>query len=307
MKTIMTLVLAGFLLYLVSTPAPATDSGAVGHWFYMVKTRSTDPARESEFNAWYDEIDIPDVLDVPGFMRARRAVHKRFVEVPELNLREDEGKYIALYDIETMDIDKTIIDLYVGARKMVALGRITDLLKVTEANYYRRLTGYPPATVTWRDVNIGKRLLATSPPSDGNRYVYIQKIICCVDENDHMRFLEWLKDSYMPGVMEAHAVTGVYAYDLYRIMEVVAVGPGEIPHLLLVHELTTGIIQRTVLELSSVAYQLVQAGRMKRLFVEGNDSAVYRLMSDVKSEALVSHPRASMPRYAENRGGDLSD
>ena len=258
MKTIMTLVLAGFLLYLVSTPAPATDSGAVGHWFYMVKTRSTDPARESEFNAWYDDIDIPDVLDVPGFMRARRAVHKRFVEVPELNLREDEGKYIALYDIETTDIDKTIIDLYVGARKMVALGRITDLLKVTEANYYRRLTGYPPATVTWRDVNIIKRLLATSPPSDGNRYVYIQKIICCVDENDHVRFLEWLKDSYMPGVMEARAVTGVYAYELYRIMEVVAVGPGEIPHLLLVHELTTDIIQRTVLELSSVAYQLVQ-------------------------------------------------
>ncbi|MCY3749822.1 MAG: hypothetical protein OXG54_00330, partial [Gammaproteobacteria bacterium] len=69
-----------------------------------------------------------------------------------------------------------------------------------------------------------------------------------------------------------------------RIMEVVAVDPGEIPHLLLVHELTTDIIQRTVLELDSVAYQLVQAGHMRELFVEGNDSAVYRLMSDVKSD-----------------------
>ncbi|MDE0285398.1 MAG: hypothetical protein OXN26_12720 [Gammaproteobacteria bacterium] len=250
----------------------------------MVKTRSTDPTKEIEFNAWYDDIDIPDVLAVPGFMRARRGVHKRFVELPDFNLSEDEGNYIALYDIETTDIDKTIIDLYVGARKMVALGRITDLLKVTEANYYRRLAGYPPATVTWRDVNIGKRLLATSPPADGWRYVYIQKIICCVDENVYKRFLEWLEDSYIPGVMEYRSITGVHAYELYRIMEVVAVDPGEIPHLLLVHELTTDIIQRTVLELDSVAYQLVQAGHMRELFVEGNDSAVYRLMSDVKSD-----------------------
>ena len=284
MKTIITPVLVGFLVYLVSVPAPATDSGAVGHWFYMVKTRSTDPAKEAEFNAWYDDIDIPDVLAVPGFTRARRGGHKRFVELPELNLSEDEGNYIALYDIETTDIDKTIIDLYVGARKMVALGRITDLLKVTEANYYRKLTGYPPATVTWRDVNIRKRFLATSPPSDGKRYVYIQKIICCADENVHKRFLGWLKDSYIPGVMEYRAITGVHAYGLYRIMEVVAVEPGEIPHLLLVHELTTDIIQRSVLELSSVGYQLVEAGHMQEFFVEGNDSAVYRLMSDVKSD-----------------------
>ena len=284
MKTIMTSVLTGVLLLHVPAHAPAAGSGIGGQWFYMVKTKSADPAREAEFNAWYDDIDIPDVLAVPGFMRARRAVHKHFVELPELNVSDEEGDYIALYDIETTDIDKTIIDLYVGARKMVALGRITDLLKVTEANYYRRLAGYPPATVTWKDVNMGKRLLATSPPADGRRYVYIQKILCCADENAYKRFLEWLKDSYIPGVMEYRPVTGVHAYELYRIMEVVAVDPGEIPHLLLVHELTTDIIQRTVLELSSVAYQLTQAGHMRELFVEGNDSAVYRLMSDVKPD-----------------------
>ena len=284
MKVIMTSILMGLLFHPVAATAAATDAGIDDHWFYMVKTRSTDPLKEAEFNAWYDDIDIPDVLAVDGFTRARRGVHKRFVELPELNLSEDEGNYIALYDIETTDIDKTIIDLYVGARKMVALGRITDLLKVTEANYYRRLARYPPATVAWRDVNIGKRLLATSPPSDGRRYVYIQKIICCADENVYKRFLEWLKDSYIPGVMEYRSITGIHAYELYRIMEEVAVDPGEIPHLLLVHELTTDIIQRTVLELSSVAYQMVQAGHMQELFVEGNDSAVYRLMSDVKSD-----------------------
>ena len=284
MKSIMLSMLAGLLLPLVSVPVAATGSGIDHHWLYMVKTRSTDPAREAEFNAWYDEIDIPDVLAVPGFMRARRGVHKRFVELPELNLSEDEGKYIALYDIESTDIDKTIIDLYVGARKMVALGRITDLLKVTEANYYRKLTGYPPATVTWRDVDIGKRLLATSPPADGRRYVYIQKVICCADETLYQRLLEWLKDSYIPGVMEYRAISGVHAYELYRIMEVVAVESGEIPHLQLVHELTTDIIQRTVLELRSVAHELVQAGHMSEFFAAGNDSAVYRLMSDVKPD-----------------------
>ena len=49
-------------------------AGEAGEWFYFVKTEPSDPALEAEFNTWYDEIDIPDVLAVPGFERARRAV-----------------------------------------------------------------------------------------------------------------------------------------------------------------------------------------------------------------------------------------
>ena len=61
---------------LLALPAQAGDSAKTkpgDHWFYAVKTMSTDPAKDAEFNAWYDDIDIPYVLAVYGFMRSRRA------------------------------------------------------------------------------------------------------------------------------------------------------------------------------------------------------------------------------------------
>ena len=47
-----------------------------------------DPARESEFNRWYEEEHIPERLSIPGFVRARR-----FVAV------EGGPKYLALYEL----------------------------------------------------------------------------------------------------------------------------------------------------------------------------------------------------------------
>ena len=249
--------------------AEADADAASEHWFYMVKTRSADPAREPEFNAWYDEIDIPDVLAVPGFMRARRGLQQTIAEFPQLDLQETEGKYVALYDIETTDIDKTIIDLYVGARRMVAQGRITDLLKVTEANYYRRrISGYRPAVTE----------------SAGDNYVYIRKVLCCADEDGRTRLLDWLENNYVPELVGIDGVSGVRAYELYRIMEVVSVGPDEIPHLLLVHEITTGSIIQAVVEIQDTVNRIDQAGGVDGLFVEGNDSAVYLQLSEQHSE-----------------------
>lgn len=253
----------------ISVYAEGGADAEYDHWFYMVKTRSADPARETEFNAWYDDIDIPDVLAVSGFMRARRGLQQAIADFPQLDLRETEGKYVALYDIETTDINKTIIDLYVGARQMVALGRITDLLKVTEANYYRRLiSGYRPAK--------------TGLPGDD--YVYIRKVLCCADEDSRARLLNWLEDSYVPQVAEIDGVMGVGAYELYRIMEVVSVGPDEIPHLLLVHEITAGSITRAIAEIHDTVNRIEQSGGVGGLFIEGNDSAVYRQLSEQRSE-----------------------
>jgi hypothetical protein len=59
-----------------------------------------DPVREAEYNDWYDTIHIPDVLKTPGFVRARRYQTKDF--------RDGRGKYMAIYDIETDDIEKTM-------------------------------------------------------------------------------------------------------------------------------------------------------------------------------------------------------
>lgn len=56
-----------------------------------------DPKREKEFNDWYDNIHIPDMLEVPGMISATRWMS---AEGKQGEIR----KYLALYELETDDI-----------------------------------------------------------------------------------------------------------------------------------------------------------------------------------------------------------
>ena len=109
---------------LLSLPSAAIGS----EWLMMVKSQNTDPAREADFEHWYNEIDIPDVLAVPGYERARRG-HA---------VGDGQRPYVALYTIASSDMDKTIIAMLMASWRMDQLGRGTDLIKVTERIYYKR-------------------------------------------------------------------------------------------------------------------------------------------------------------------------
>lgn len=234
-----------------------------GHWFYMVKSKPTDEAREEAFNSWYDDIDIHDVLAVPGFDRAQRAVGLQLEGFPEVDLEAREGKYVALYDIASADIDKSIIDLYVAARKMSAFGRSTDLLKVVEANYYQRLLDIAGSTSTL---------------SGSETYFYLQKVLCCDDADSREKLLNWLQSSYLPAFSATSAHAGSRLYELYRVMEDWALPDEERPHFLLVHEVTAVSGEDAVREIRRTQRMLTDVDR----FIDG-DITLYRRMSDVKS------------------------
>src|SRR5262245_42146150 len=84
--------------------AAPVSTGTEDAWLRMVATRCTDAARETEFNAWYDDIDIPDVLEVPGYQRARRGVRLGGADSAVETLPDNEGRYVALYDISAASI-----------------------------------------------------------------------------------------------------------------------------------------------------------------------------------------------------------
>jgi antibiotic biosynthesis monooxygenase (ABM) superfamily enzyme len=54
------------------------------------------PGMEEEFNRWYDEEHIPLLLKVPGVLWARRGINTG-----------DGQKYIAVYEHENVDVQKT--------------------------------------------------------------------------------------------------------------------------------------------------------------------------------------------------------
>ena len=69
-------------------------------WINLVDVNCVDASKEKEFNDWYDNVHLPDVLDTPGFMAATRYEIKEF--------RDGRGKYSTIYEIETGDIENTL-------------------------------------------------------------------------------------------------------------------------------------------------------------------------------------------------------
>ena len=60
---------------------------------------------EEEFNAWYDEVHLTDMLSVPGMTTAQRFV----IGPPVLSKKAPvPWRYLALYEVETEDIQATI-------------------------------------------------------------------------------------------------------------------------------------------------------------------------------------------------------
>jgi hypothetical protein len=72
--------------------------------FAMVVQSSPVAEREDEYNNWYENQHLPDILRVPGFKSAQRFV-----------LAQDDkcavSKYMAIYEFETDNLAETMATL----------------------------------------------------------------------------------------------------------------------------------------------------------------------------------------------------
>jgi hypothetical protein len=69
--------------------------------------------RDSEYNTWYDNTHLPDVLRVDGFVAARR-----FVAAPGVHGEMPALPYLAIYEIETDDLPAALAALSAAAKDM---------------------------------------------------------------------------------------------------------------------------------------------------------------------------------------------
>ena len=71
------------------------------------------PGREDEFNRWYDDTHLPEVLQVSGLVAGRRYA----LIGPDA---ADRPRFLAIYEIETDDLAVTLAALSVAAPTMTA-------------------------------------------------------------------------------------------------------------------------------------------------------------------------------------------
>lgn len=79
----------------------------MGSFRFVVLSNPTE-GKEDEFNEWYNEIHLKEVLQVPGFVGAQRFK----IHPPSLLPHQNPShNYLAIYEIETDDIAATLADL----------------------------------------------------------------------------------------------------------------------------------------------------------------------------------------------------
>ena len=84
----------------------------------VVFSDSTEAGNEDEYNDWYTNTHIPELLTVPGIVGARRYRRR---EGGRGDTEPPMSSYIAVYDLEADDLTQTVAAL--GARS--ADGRVT--------------------------------------------------------------------------------------------------------------------------------------------------------------------------------------
>ena len=100
-------------------------------WLIAVQTNCTDPSREKEFNDWYNNVHVPDVLKIPGIVRMTRYENA----IPS----EEQPKYLALLEVEADDIWEVTTALQKNSSQAEEQGRMSELLKIASGAVYRQI------------------------------------------------------------------------------------------------------------------------------------------------------------------------
>jgi hypothetical protein len=158
-------------------------------WLNVVETYPEPPSKEDEFNDWYSNIHVPDAVGSPDYVGAVRYVS------PSPVITNGRGRYLALYYMETDDLERTMNARLQKRKVEITQNRHTD----TCVN-------------TWRDVlyrEIGWNASQT-PPTGGSRWVNLIEMNCDPKREDE--FVDWFTNVYLPQMTETEGVVEAVGY-----------------------------------------------------------------------------------------------
>jgi hypothetical protein len=104
----------------------------MANWIYIVESNCSDTKRESEYNDWYNNTHVPDILKEADFIHATR--------YEALHPGPGQAKFVALFDLATDDIERTLKVHEQTEAALKAGGRVSELLVIVTRTAFRRLS-----------------------------------------------------------------------------------------------------------------------------------------------------------------------
>jgi hypothetical protein len=75
---------------------------------FLVRTGPSSPDRTDEYNDWYDNVHLPDLLDVKGVVGASRY---RVAKAQQGGAPVEGPQYLAIYEVEIEDVQDFFDDM----------------------------------------------------------------------------------------------------------------------------------------------------------------------------------------------------
>jgi hypothetical protein len=166
----------------------------VQRWVNLVENNA-DPARQAQFNDWYDNLHLPDALASPGFVRARRYERHEF--------RDGRAQYLAAYEIDSADIDETM--------------RLRRAIREEEVKKGRASTSFPNLSFSlWRDVLCQQLSEQRAPDNAAGKGKWLSLVESNCDPLREAEFNDWCEQVQ---VKESLGVPGYVSARRLRIRE----------------------------------------------------------------------------------------
>jgi hypothetical protein len=164
----------------------------------FVQMNCADPAHEDDFNRWYNQVHVPDVIATGWVDNGRRYRN------PAPALAEGEARYLALYETDRWDMED-MIDSFrtVDGPRWRELGRTTPYAQLVRMNVVRRCG--PP----FRPESSGFTTARTGSAAVTGLLLMLDT---CTEPAQEGGFNDWFNRRYVPELVAAGPFHSAYRF-----------------------------------------------------------------------------------------------
>ena len=169
----------------------------------FVLSRCKEPAREGEWNEWYNATHVADACE-PGLVR--NPVRYR-ITGSHLSVNLGDGQYLAIYETDEDDLEGILRSQVAHQDEMIRSGRLHPAMETTLATMYRRIGPEFQTSSAHKGVR-GLKVIMTE----------------CVDSSKVREFHDWYNNTHVPDILN----TGLF-HTAYRFEVATPIGTPEMP------------------------------------------------------------------------------